>query len=37
MPLRSGPEARTLKLEGDWMQNIAKSFEKKKQSGGWPK
>jgi hypothetical protein len=32
-----GPAPDTLKLEGDWEANVAKSLAKRKPAGGWPK
>lgn len=34
---KPGPKPEVLKLEGDWIDNIRKSFQKKKPAGGWPK
>jgi hypothetical protein len=34
---KPGPAAQTLKLEGDWQENIKKAMTKKKPTGGWPK
>jgi hypothetical protein len=34
---KPGPKPAVLKLEGNWIDNIAKSFEKKKPAAGWPK
>ncbi len=34
---KPGPAAQTLKLEGDWQENIKKAMTKKKPAGGWPK
>lgn len=34
---KTGPKPEVLKLEGDWRENIRKSFQAKKPPGGWPK
>jgi hypothetical protein len=34
---KPGPKAEVLKLEGDWRDNIRKSFQAKKPVTGWPK
>jgi hypothetical protein len=34
---KPGPKAEVLKLEGDWRENIRKSFQAKKPATGWPK
>jgi hypothetical protein len=34
---KPGPKAEVLKLEGDWRENIRKSFRAKKPATGWPK
>ena len=34
---KRGPKPEVLKLEGDWRENIRKSFQAKKPASGWPK
>ena len=34
---KRGPAPDTLKLEGDWQQNMKKAMGKKKPAGRWPK
>jgi hypothetical protein len=34
---KTGPKPEVLKLEGDWRDNIRKSFQAKKPASGWPK
>ena len=34
---KRGPKPQILKLEGDWEDNVKKSFQKKRPPGGWPK
>jgi hypothetical protein len=34
---KPGPKSEVLKLEGDWRENIRKSFQAKKPATGWPK
>jgi hypothetical protein len=34
---KRGPEAETLRLNGDWRELIKKSFQKKRPANGWPK
>jgi len=34
---KPGPKTEVLKLEGDWRDNIRKSFKAKKPASGWPK
>jgi len=34
---KPGPKAEVLKLEGDWRENIKKSFQAVKSAKGWPK
>ena len=34
---KPGPEEERLKIEGDWEDAMAKSLEKQKPEGGWPK
>jgi hypothetical protein len=34
---KPGPKEEVLKLQGDWQENIRKSFKAKKPPGGWPK
>ena len=34
---KTGPKPEVLKLEGDWRENIRKSFQAVKPVKGWPK
>jgi hypothetical protein len=34
---KRGPKPEVLNLEGGWIDNIKKSMQKKKPTGGWPK
>jgi hypothetical protein len=34
---KTGPKPEVLKLEGDWQDNIRKSFQTVKPAKGWPK
>jgi hypothetical protein len=34
---KTGPEADTLKVEGDWEKAVKKALERKKPAKGWPK
>jgi hypothetical protein len=34
---KTGPKPEVLKLEGDWRNNIKKSFQAVKPAKGWPK
>jgi hypothetical protein len=34
---KTGPKPEVLKLEGDWRENIRKSFQAVKPAKGWPK
>ena len=36
-PSKPGPTPDTLKLDGDWEQNVKRSLEKKRPPEGWPK
>lgn len=36
-PTPPGPVPDTLRLEGDWQANVAKSLTKRKPPEGWPK
>jgi len=36
-PVKRGPKADTLKIEGNWKTAVKKSLTKKKPSTGWPK
>jgi hypothetical protein len=34
---KPGPNPETLKLEGNWEENVKKAMAKKKPAAGWPK
>jgi hypothetical protein len=34
---KPGPKPDLFKIEGEWEENVRKSFLKKKPPGGWPK
>ena len=36
-PTKRGPEAQTLKIEGDWEDAVRVALGRKRPPGGWPK